>query len=63
MARWTPWGIMQRPSPEQIAVMVEETRLLRRREMQRLFPDCEIRTERFFGWPKSYIAVRAEPQG
>jgi len=63
VARWTPWGIMQRPTPERIAEMVAEIRLLGRREMKRLFPDCEIRTERFLGLPKSYIAVRRETSG
>jgi hypothetical protein len=60
LARWaTPWGWIARPTREEVAVMVETTRLLRRSEMQRLFPDCEILTERLF-WllPKSYIAVR-----
>lgn len=31
---------------------------LSKQDMKRLFPDCEILTERFFGWPKSFIAVR-----
>ena len=26
--------------------------------MQRLFPDCEIRRERFLGMTKAYVAVR-----
>lgn len=61
-ARFTPWGVMQRPSPQRVAEMVAEIRLLGRREMERLFPDCEIRTERFLGLPKSYIAVRRPPR-
>ena len=27
-------------------------------QMQQLFPDCEIRRERFLGWTKAYVAVR-----
>ena len=60
IVRWcTLWGLIQRPSQEQIDHMVESTRLLRKTEMQLLFPDCEILTERML-WivPKSYIAVR-----
>ncbi len=39
--------------------MVETTRLLTKREMRQLFPDCEIYTEKLLGFiPKSYIAVR-----
>jgi hypothetical protein len=61
--RWfTVWGWIQRPTGEQIDEMVETTRLLRRLEMQQLFPDCEIITERML-WvmPKSYIAFRPKP--
>lgn len=58
--RWaTPWGWIQRPTREQINEMVDTTRLLRKSEMQRLFPDCEIITERILGIiPKSHIAIR-----
>lgn len=58
--RWlTPWGLLQKPSQEEIDEAVRTTRLLSKREMHLLFPDCEIMTERFLGvLPKSYIAVR-----
>lgn len=36
---------------------LEEIRLLRRAEMQRLFPEARILRERFWGLPKSLIAV------
>ena len=32
--------------------------LLDGREMRALFPDCEIRRERFLGLTKSYVAIR-----
>ena len=60
--RWfTPWGWIARPTPAQVNEMVDTTRLLTKGEMTRLFPDCEIRTERML-WiiPKSYIAIRLE---
>ncbi|HTQ51910.1 MAG TPA: class I SAM-dependent methyltransferase [Candidatus Acidoferrales bacterium] len=60
LLRWcTVWGWIERPDTRQINEMVETTRLLRKSEMQWLFPDCEILTERLL-WliPKSYIAIR-----
>jgi hypothetical protein len=60
IVRWcTLWGWLERPNRQQIDSMVDTTRLLRRSEMDQLFPDCEIITERML-WilPKSYIAVR-----
>jgi Methyltransferase domain len=58
--RWfTVWGWTDRPSQKQIDFMVDTTRLLKKSEMERLFPDCEITTERLLGFiPKSYIAIR-----
>lgn len=59
-ARWfTVWGLLEKPTKADIDEMVDYTRLLTKREMKRLFPDCRIITERLL-WvlPKSYIAVR-----
>jgi len=58
--RWcTVWGWIERPDRDQINSMVETTRLLRKSEMRKLFPDCELITERMFGIiPKSYIVIR-----
>lgn len=36
--------------------MIEGTRVLRRRQLEALFPGAEIHVERFFGIPKSYAA-------
>jgi SAM-dependent methyltransferase len=55
---FTIWGWLTRPDPRRARAMVDETRLLSYREFADLFPDCEIRRERFLGWTKSYIAVR-----
>lgn len=52
------WGWIQRPSQAEVAAMVQEIRLLDRKEMEQLFPDCEILTERFLFIPRSHIAVR-----
>jgi SAM-dependent methyltransferase len=39
--------------------LATELRLLSYLEMKRLFPDCEIHRERWFGLTKSFIAVRS----
>jgi len=58
--RWlTPRGLIHKLSRKEVNEMVETTRLLKKREMRVLFPDCELYTEHLFGIiPKSYIAVR-----
>ena len=59
--RFTPWGWLSKPPPEDIDFMVDTTRLITLREMKQLFPDCQILVERIlFIFPKSYIAVRAD---
>lgn len=57
IARWTSVvGLTQAADLESIA---STTRLLKKREVRELFPDCEIWTERLFlVFPKSYIAYR-----
>ena len=55
---FTVYGLAYRPSGAQVAELVEEYRLLTYREVKELFPDCEIRRERFLGLTKSYVAVR-----
>ena len=55
---FTPWGWFTRPTPAAVDAMLAEIRLLTRREMQQLFPDCEILEEKFLGLTKSHIAVR-----
>ena len=51
-------GWLLRPSQNYIDGFLTELRLLTYREMKELFPDCEIRVERFLGMPKAYIAIR-----
>jgi hypothetical protein len=41
--------------------LFRELRLLSRRGMRKLFPGCEIYTERLLGLPKSLIAIRQTP--
>jgi hypothetical protein len=52
------WGWAAKPTKEQIEEMLH-TRLLSKREMRKLFPDCDIYTERLLAvFPKSYVAYR-----
>jgi SAM-dependent methyltransferase len=55
---FTVLGWLRRPNAQQVEALVEEIRLLSKRELQRLFPDCVILVECSLGLPKSYIAVR-----
>jgi Methyltransferase domain len=59
MRNFTVWGLITRPTAEQVDDFLAEIRLLCYREMRELFPECKIIRERFFGLTKSYIAVKA----
>ena len=59
LIRWcSVWGWVSKPSRKQIDQFIESTRLLTYRELESLFPDCNIMRERFLGLTKSYIVVR-----
>lgn len=56
---FTMWGLMNKPTRQEAYDAVTEIRLLTKSELRRLFPDAEIRTERFLLlFPKSFIAIR-----
>jgi hypothetical protein len=50
------WGLLTKPTPKQVAEYVEELHLLGRRDLGRLFPEAELRGERFMGLVKSLVA-------
>jgi hypothetical protein len=59
--RWlTLQGLTQKPSRnESLSTRHKEAvRLLSKRELRKLFPECQISVERFLGWPKSYAIWR-----
>jgi hypothetical protein len=53
------WGLLARPTRADIEKNLAEIRLIQPREFRTLFPDAEIRMERFAGMPKSLIAIRS----
>lgn len=55
---FTVWGLITRPSRQEVDKFIREVRLLNHAEMEALFPDCTIYVEKWFGMPKSYIAYR-----
>jgi Methyltransferase domain len=58
LRNFTLWGLLGRPTPEHISLVLAELRLLTRTEFRGLFPDCEVWIERFLGMPKSYTAYK-----
>ena len=58
MRYFSVWGIVKKPTQKEIDDFLDEVRLLTYADMCKLFPDCEILRERFFGITKSFIAVR-----
>ena len=57
--RYCTWyGLRWKPNREQVQDFQAHLRLLTRRDMKALFPDCEILRETFLGMTKSFIAVR-----
>jgi hypothetical protein len=54
----TGWGWLVRPSRKEALEYHAALNILTRSEFARLFPDCEIRTEKFLGMTKSFTAVR-----
>ena len=55
---FTLWGWITRPTQQYVDNVLSEIRLLSHEEMQRLFPDCVILREKFFGFTKCFIAIR-----
>lgn len=56
------WGWLTRPSQASVDRMLDGLHLLDYPTFSALFPDCEIRRERFLGFTKAFVAVRVEPR-
>ncbi len=52
------WGLVKKPTPQEVDAFLSEVRLLTSDDMKVLFPDCQILKERVLGLTKSFIAVR-----
>ena len=51
-------GWMRRGDNIDLKELANELRLLGLREVRELFPDCEIHREKWFGFTKSFVAIR-----
>ncbi len=61
LVRWfTIWGIVTKPSPKQIADLLNNIRLLTEKEIRSLFPDATLYRERFWFFTKSFVAYKTE---
>lgn len=58
LRRCTIWGLVARPTRNQVDAFLSEIRLLNKHEMSELFPDATILSERILGFTKSFIAVK-----
>lgn len=56
---FTVWGLVTKPSKEQITNFLASIRLLTRKDMKRLFPDGSLYEERFLFFVKSFVAYKA----
>jgi len=50
----SPWRLLGRPSREQVKQYYYNIQLLKKTELEELFPDCSLHYERFCGLIKSY---------
>jgi len=55
---FTLWGWITRPSAAAVDRTLAKLRLLDYATVRELFPDCELRRERFLGFTKAFVAVR-----
>jgi hypothetical protein len=61
LRNFTVWGLLTRPTDQQVDYVINETRLLSAKDMRCLFPDGSILREKVAGMTKSVIAVRVPP--
>ncbi|HUO17215.1 MAG TPA: methyltransferase domain-containing protein [Verrucomicrobiae bacterium] len=58
---FTIYGLIGKPDRQEHEDFKQEVHLLSKSELRRMFPGCEIETERFLYLPKSYIVRRRAP--
>jgi ubiquinone/menaquinone biosynthesis C-methylase UbiE len=52
-------GLVNKPDRETVKVLLNDVKLLRLRDLKRLFPDARIERERFLLFTKSFVAMRS----
>lgn len=55
---FTIWGLVNKPSQIVIDEFLSSIVLLTKSDIKNLFPGCSLSSERFFGLPKSFIAMK-----
>lgn len=57
LRNFTLRGLLLRPTPAENQALLDEIRLMDKREIRELFPEAEIWEEKFLGFTKSFVAV------
>lgn len=57
LRRFSIWGLVAKPSQQQIDEFLRTTRLLTRSEITNIFPGAQIKEEKFLGMTKSFIVI------
>jgi hypothetical protein len=58
LRNFTLWGLLARPTDDDVERVLSEIRLLNKREFSELFDGCQIFCEKILFFTKSYIAYR-----
>ena len=58
LKNFSVWGLITRPTKKYIDDFVNQTRLLTYKEIKNLFPECQIKCEKFLFMTKSYIVIK-----
>ncbi len=63
VARIGLWNLLSRPRDSVFDSYFNETHLLNKKDMEKLFPDATLSTEKFAGIPKSYLIFWEDSSG
>lgn len=63
LVRWfSVWGWVNKPDQKRVDSFLADTRLLSRRELVAMFPDCDLWEEKVLGLTKSFVFTRGAAQ-
>lgn len=57
---FTIWGLVTKPSRDQIDIFLRTTRLLTEKELKQFFPDGTLYREKFFLFTKSFVVYKTD---